>query len=227
MEAVGTGTSAMCRLSACGWWAVELLLCTATHSLEAMGRGTPATHWLTEEFNCPPPLSGVAVHRQELHYPLPPGRCTASLLRGSGLWNCCNALPHCLGAVGSVTPAMHCLTTCEQWEAELLLCSATLTGGSGLWNCCNALPHCLGAVSRGTPSRGLPHCLGARSSETPAHAPPHCSGVVGSGTPTMHRLTACGSYAVEPLLCKATLSGGSGLWNSCNPLPQCLGAVGS
>ena len=29
---------------------------------------------------------------------------------GSGQWNSCNALPHCLGAVGSATPAIHCLT---------------------------------------------------------------------------------------------------------------------
>ena len=36
-------------------------------------------------------------------------RCTASLPWGSGQWNSCNALPHYPGAVGSLTPAMHCL----------------------------------------------------------------------------------------------------------------------
>ena len=33
--------------------------------------------------------------------------CTGSLLGGSGQWDSCNALPHCLGAVGNGTPAMH------------------------------------------------------------------------------------------------------------------------
>ena len=37
-------------------------------------------------------------------------QCTALLPGGSGQCNSnsCNALPHCLGAVGSGTPAMHC-----------------------------------------------------------------------------------------------------------------------
>ena len=35
---------------------------------------------------------------------------TAALPRGSGQWNSCNALPHYPRAVGSATPAMHCLT---------------------------------------------------------------------------------------------------------------------
>ena len=59
---------------------------------------------------------------------------TASLLGGSGQCNSCNTLPHCLGAVGSATPAIHCLTA---------------LGGSGQWNSCNTLPHCLGAVGSG------------------------------------------------------------------------------
>ena len=37
-------------------------------------------------------------------------QCTTALPRGSGQWNPCNALPHCLGVVGSATRAMHCLT---------------------------------------------------------------------------------------------------------------------
>ena len=36
-------------------------------------------------------------------------QCTATLPEGSGQWNFCNVLPRCLGAVGSATPAMHCL----------------------------------------------------------------------------------------------------------------------
>ena len=35
---------------------------------------------------------------------------TASLPRGSGRCNPYIALPHCMGAVGSATPATHCLT---------------------------------------------------------------------------------------------------------------------
>ena len=37
-------------------------------------------------------------------------QCIASLPSGSRQWNSCNALPHCLAAVGSATPAMHYLT---------------------------------------------------------------------------------------------------------------------
>ena len=33
---------------------------------------------------------------------------TAPLPGGSGQWKFCNALPHCLWAVGSATPVMHC-----------------------------------------------------------------------------------------------------------------------
>ena len=39
-----------------------------------------------------------------------PLQCTASLPRGSGQWNSSNALPHCLGAVGSGGPEMQRLT---------------------------------------------------------------------------------------------------------------------
>ena len=50
-------------------------------------------------------------------------RCTAATSRQ-------NALPHCLGAVGSATPAMHCLTAWGQWAVELLQCTASLPWGS-------------------------------------------------------------------------------------------------
>ena len=53
-------------------------------------------------------------------------QCTASLPWGSRQCNSCNALPHCLGAVGSATPAMYCLTTWGQWTVQLLRCTASL-----------------------------------------------------------------------------------------------------
>ena len=53
-------------------------------------------------------------------------QCTASLPWGSRQCNSCNALPHCLGAVGSATPAMHCLTAWGQWTVQLLQCTASL-----------------------------------------------------------------------------------------------------
>ena len=120
-------------------------------------------------------------------------QCTTSLPGGSGQWHSCNALPHCLGAVGSATPAMHCLTAWGQWTAQLLKCTASLPwgqwavqllqctaslpGGSGQCNSCNALPHCLGAAD--------------------------------SATPAMHCPTAWGQWAVQLLQCTASLPGGS------------------
>ena len=47
-------------------------------------------------------------------------QCTTSLPGGSGQWNACNALLHCLGAVGSGTPAMHCPTALGQRAVQLL-----------------------------------------------------------------------------------------------------------
>ena len=79
-------------------------------------------------------------------------QCTASLPGGSGQWNSCNALPHCLGALGSATSAIHCRTAWGQWAAQLLQCTASLPWGSGQWTSCNAPPHCLGAVDSGTPA---------------------------------------------------------------------------
>ena len=102
----------------------------------------------------------------------------AALLGGSGQCNSCNALPHCLGAVGSATPtrAMHCLTAWGQWAVQLLQCTASLPGGSGQCNPCNALPHCPGGSGQCNSCNALPHCPGA----------------VGSATPAMHCLTAWG-----------------------------------
>ena len=77
---------------------------------------------------------------------------TAALPGGSGQWNSCNTPPHCLGAVGGATPAMHCLTAWGQGAVELLQLIASLPGGSGQWNSCNTLPHCLRGVGSGTPA---------------------------------------------------------------------------
>ena len=155
-------------------------------------------------------------------------QCTASLPLNGRQCNSCNALPHCLGAVdsatpamycltalgavGSATPAMHCLTALGQWAVELLQYTATLPGGSGQCSSCNALTASLPG--------GSGHC-NSRST------PPHCPGAVGSATPATHCLTAWGQWAVELLQYTASLPWGSGQCNSCNALPHCPRAVGS
>ena len=68
--------------------------------------------------------------------------------------------PHWLGAVETVTPAVHRLTAREQWAVQLLRCTASLPGGSGQWNSCNTLPHCLGAVGSATPAMRCLTALG-------------------------------------------------------------------
>ena len=123
------------------------------HWLGAVCCPTPAMHCLTA-------LGQWAMELLQYTATLPggSGQCsscnalTASLPGGSGQCNSCNALPHCPRAVGSATPAMHCLTAWGQWAVELLQCSAPLPGGSGQRNSCNALPHCLGAVDTVTPA---------------------------------------------------------------------------
>ena len=137
-------------------------------------------------------------------------QCTASLLGGSVQCNSYITLPHCLGAMGSATPATHCLTAWGWWAVELLQrttlllegvavkllqCTAALPGGGGLWNSCHAVQHCLGAV--------------------------------GGGTPAMRCLTALRQRAVQLLQYTAPLHGGTGQWSSCNALPYCLGAMGN
>ena len=138
-------------------------------------------------------------------------QCTASLPRGSGRCNSCNALPQCLGAVGSATPAMHCLTAWGQWTVQLSQCTASLPGGSGQCNSCNALPHCLGAVGSATPAM---HCLTALGQWAVQLLQCTASLPGGSGLcNSCHALPHC--------------PGGSGQCNSCNALPHCLGAVDS
>ena len=111
-----------------------------------------------------------------------------------GQCNSCNALPRCLGAVGSGTPAMRCLTAWGQWAVELLQRTASLPWGSGQWNSCHTLPHCPGGSGQWNSCNALPHCLGA----------------AGSGTPAMHCPTAWGQWAVQLLQYSAALPGGSG-----------------
>ena len=76
-------------------------------------------------------------------------------------------LPHCLGVVGSGTPATHCLTTCGQWAVEFLQHTASLPGGSGQWNSCNALPHYLGAVGGASSATHRPTARGQWAVEIP------------------------------------------------------------
>ena len=65
-----------------------------------MRSGTPVTHCLTAWGQWAAEL---------LQY-------TAALPGDSGQWNSCNALPHCLGAVGSGTPAAHRRIAWGQWR---------------------------------------------------------------------------------------------------------------
>ena len=136
---------------------------------------------------------------------------SAPLPGGTVQCNSCNALPHCLGAVGSRSPAMHCLTAWGQWTVQLLQCTAPLPGGIGQCNFCNTLPHCLGAVGSATPAM---HCLTAL-------------GQWSAKTPATHCLTAWEQWAVQLLQCTASLPGGSGQCNSCNGWSECsAGPVG-
>ena len=120
-------------------------------------------------------------------------QCTAPLPGGSGQCNSCNAVPHSLGAVGSATPATHCLTAwgqwavdppqCTaplpwgQWAADPLQYTAALPGGSGQCNSCNAL------------TASLP---GGSGQCNFCNALPHCPGAAGSAPPAMHCLTPSG-----------------------------------
>ena len=156
---------------------------------------------------------------------------TATLPRGCGQWNSCNArahqlgrrgvlprrrslpkertcrnaLPQCLGAVGSATPATHCLTARGLWAVELLQYPATPPGGCGQWNSCNARTHQVGR-------RGA--CPGGGRCRK-------------SGPAAMHCHNAWGQWALELVQRIASLPRGSGQCNSCKTLPHRLGTVGS
>ena len=109
-------------------------------------------------------------------------QCTAPLPGGIGQCNFCNTLPHCLGAVGSATPAMHrltalgavgsgppamhCPTSWGQLAVDLLQPTASLPGavGSaipamggrsvvpGLWGCTTGRD---GPGGMGSPTQGV------------------------------------------------------------------------
>ena len=146
---------------------------------------------------------------------------TASLPGGSGQWTSCNTLPHCLGAVGSGTPAIHCLPT---WRAV----------GSGppaihcvtAWGALGSGPpatHCLTdsgqwavpllqyttSLPRGsgqwTSCNTLPHCLEGSGQWTSCNTLRHCLGAVGSGPAAIHCPNARGQWAVELLQYTASL----------------------
>ena len=241
LGAVGSATPAIRCRTVWGQWAAEVLQFTAPlpggsgqwtsgntlpHRLGAVGSATPAMHcltawgqWAVELLQCTASLPGASGQCNHLQR-------TAPLPGGSGQCNSCNALPHCLGAVDSATPAIHCRTAWGQWAERLLQGTASLPGGSGQWNSCNALPHCLGAADSAISAMHCLTALGAVGSATPAM---HCLTAWGQWTVQFLQCTASlpwGQWAVELLQCTAPLPGGSGQWNPCNALPHCLGAVG-
>ena len=171
-------------------------------------------------------------------------------LGASGQCNSCNAMPHCLGAMGGGTRAMR----------------GPRAGGPGVLqrrrslpkerNSGNALLY-LGALGSGTPFMHyhIPH--GQWAVEVPqctaslrggrgqwcSYNILHCLGVVGSATRAMHYHTAWWRWALEWLQCTAThptwgfwavqllqytaqLPRGSGQCHSCNALPLCTRTVG-
>ena len=150
-------------------------------------------------------------------------QCTAALRGGSGQWNSCNTLPHCLGAVVSATSAMYPQTARGQWAVELLQCAGPSAGGQGVVpmrrslpkerDSCSALPHCPGIVGGGSP---VLHCHTAQG-----------QWAEGSATRAMHRLTAWGQWVVQLLQYSASPPGGRGHCICGSALPHRLGPVGS
>ena len=207
LGAVGSAPPAMHCLTSWGQWAVQLPQCTATSS-----RGNVWAHQLggrgvvprkrsclkTQLSSCSALVPAVGQWAVQLL------QCAASLPGGSGQWNSCNALPHCQWAVGSATPAMHCLTAGGHWAVQLLQCNATLPWDSGQCNSRHALPHCVGALGSGTPAMRRPTSWG---NGEPCPRGGRC---LKSGTPAMHCHTARGQWVVQLLQCTTSLPGGSG-----------------
>ena len=135
-------------------------------------------------------------------------QCTTTVPRGSGKCNSCDALPHCLGAVGRGTPVTHRLTAWGQWAVQFRQCIATPPRGGGQWTSCNARAHQLGG--RGVLSKS--RCL---MSGTPRL---HGLGAVGGApkerNPAMHCHAAWGQWAVQLVQCTASLPGVTGQCNS-------------
>ena len=191
--------------TAFGHWAPQLVQCTS-----ALPRGSGQCKSCNALHDCPgalgsgiPAISGsesLAMHCLTTYglWASPLVQFTASVRGGSGRSNSCNALPQCLGAVGSGIFAMHCLTVwgqwavefVQRWEVQFLECTALGPGGTGQCNSSNARRHRLGVV-------------GCRSPAT-----------VGSATPAIRCLAAWGLWAMQLVQCTA--------WHA---LPHCLGAV--
>ena len=168
------------------------------HCLGAVGSATPAMNCLTAWGQW-----AVELLQYTASLPRASGQwnsciCNTSLLRGNGQRSSCNALPHCLWAVGSGAPALHRHTVWGQWAVQLLQRTASLTGGSGQCNSSSALQ--------------FQQCTASLPGD--------------SGTPATHCLTAWGQWAVQLVQCIASLPVGSGLWNPCNALPHCRGQWG-
>ena len=203
---------------------------------------------------------------------------TTSLPAGGGQWNSCNArahqlggqgfpprrrslpkeriscntLPRCLGAVGSGTPTIHCLTTWGQLGNPFPEYTASRPRGSGEWNSYNAMPHCLrgGGQWKSCNARAhqlwghkvLPRRGSMRKERNSCNAMPQCPRQwavqlmqhaaslpwsCGQWNSRNTRPHCSKQWAVELLQCTVSLLGGSGQCNSCNALPHRLGQAGS
>ena len=211
---------------------MELLQCTAAL---LVGSG------LWNSCNTPPHCLGPAgsatsamyCHTARRRWAVELLQCAGPPARGQGVlprrWllpkerDFCSAVPRCLGAVGTGTSVVHCLTACVKWAVELLQGTASLPGGGRQWNLCNTLPHCLGAQGSATSAM---HChtalgqwavelleytaslLGGSGQWESCNTLPHRLGAVGGATLAMHRFIAWGRWAVELLHRIATLPWG-------------------
>ena len=153
--------------------------------------------------------------------------------RGSGQCNSCNELPHCLGAVGSATLAMHCHTSWDQWGnvTPAIHCTHCLGAVGSATRAMHFLAACgqwvvqllrcpatvLGGSEGCNSFNALPHCLRERGQCNSCNALYRCPGIAGqcnSCNPLPHCLGAVRQWAVEHLQCTASLLGGSGQCNS-------------
>ena len=177
---------------------------------------------------------------------------TATLPGGSGPWNSCNALPHCLGhwAVG----LSQCTASLPRGngQGELLHCTASLLGSVGsatrAMHCYTAwgrrameLLQRVGPSAGGTESRAqesvdperanLLQCTatlpGGSRQWNSCHALPGCLKALSCAIPAMHCLTAWAVWAVELLQRTASPPWGCAEWYCCNAVPHCSGAQGS
>ena len=123
---LNSGTPAMHCHTAWAQGALELMSCTASLP-GGMGSATLAMHchtawgrWAVELLPCVgPPTRGRRV-RPCVGPPAGGRRVLPKRRSLPKQRNSCNALPHCLGAVGSGTHVMHCLTAWGQWAVQFL-----------------------------------------------------------------------------------------------------------